>query len=122
MWVIKVIYITIALILTDIVSGILKASYQKKLNSKSIKKGGLKKLSSLIIIITCMIIEHGLILLDYQYIPLTLIACIYISIMEVISIIENIQVMNPNIKGLISLIYKILGGNENDDGTNSKTS
>lgn len=122
MWVIKVIYITIALILTDIVSGILKAAYQKKLNSKSIKKGGLKKLSSLIIIITCMIIEHGLILLDYQYIPLTLIACIYISIMEVISIIENIQVMNPNIKGLISLIYKILGGNENDDGTNSKTS
>lgn len=88
------------LITLDVISGIVKGLYKKKLNSATMRKGFYRKLGEVLAVIVLLITENIGVQYDIGVLPsgVCIAFCSYISIMEVISIVENICELNPKIK------------------------
>lgn len=89
--------VVILLMLIDYISGLLKAIYTGKLNSYVSFKGLIKKFGILIILVLSYIIDTYA-PVDVELLPLTLL--FYIT-NEVISILENLIVMNIPVPSFI---------------------
>lgn len=91
----NIIIVTLLGILLDIVTGFIKALFNKQIDSSVIREGGKHKLGELLIIIFAIYVKKGIIYLNVEipFNPITLV-CTYIILMECISIIENIGSMN----------------------------
>ena len=92
------IIITVIFILLDIVTGIIKAFKEKSYTSSTMREGLFHKCGSVLCIIFGCLVDYTQKYIDIGIsIPFAKTMCIYIVIMEIGSIIENICVINPDI-------------------------
>ena len=106
----KVYIIVGCFILFDIVTGILKALYKGKLNSTLLRKGLFHKLSEIIAVVGSGLLQYATTIVDFGVnVPLLPIVSVYICLMELVSIIENLCVVNPKLKKLFSPYLEKIG-------------
>lgn len=87
-------------ILLDIVSGIAQAIANKELSSEKLRKGAFHKFSFVIIICLAYLIDYGTGYVDLGFnFPIVWPTCIYIILTEIISITENVVLLNPELRG-----------------------
>ena len=98
-------------ILFDILTGFLKALYLKELDSTILRKGLFHKLSEIIAVIGSGLLEYATIYIKLGVdLPLLKVVSVYVCIMELISIIENICIVNPDLTKLFNPYLKKLKG------------
>jgi len=101
----------------DFITGVIKACIQCDLSSKVMRKGGLNKLSEVIIMSVVCGLEYGIGLLkqigelsapvDITGVVTSGLVFAYITIMELISILENYSDISPNAEWIRGLIQKL---------------
>lgn len=90
--------ITFAFILMDFITGIIKAFSSKSYNSSLMREGLFHKAGSLLVIVFGALVDYAQGFMDLEIsIPIASSLCIYICLMEIGSIIENVCVINPRI-------------------------
>lgn len=99
----------------DIISGVLKGTYNGELNSTKLRKGLFHKLSEFLAVGVCYLLEYGAGYFQFGFdIPLLRPVVCYICLMELISIIENICAMNPQLKKLFKPYLEKFNNEEED--------
>ena len=94
-------------ILFDIISGVLKATYEGNLASTIMRKGLFNKLGEILALILGKLVEYASV--QYQLgfsIPLYTAIAAYLILMETLSILENISAMNPAMGKFLSKFMK----------------
>lgn len=85
----------------DIVTGIIKALYNGGINSTALRKGLYHKLSEIVSVAGSVLLELGA---DYINIgvelPILNVVSVYICVMELVSILENLSNVNPSLSKL----------------------
>lgn len=113
----NIITVAVVGILLDVVTGFIKAMFEKNIDSSIIRLGGKHKVSELLVILFAFYIQKGLkfISIDLPFEPVTLV-CTYIVIMECVSILENIGKMNSKCvpKKLSDFFKKLNYGKEDE--------
>ncbi|MBQ8758192.1 MAG: phage holin family protein [Clostridia bacterium] len=114
--------IVVGLALSDFVTGFIKACVTNSVESSKMRKGGLNKLSELVVMATACGLEVGVEMLGRnsggeELAKVTGLVCAsaifgYIAFMEVISILENYAAINPQANGWISKLIKRLKSKE----------
>lgn len=90
--------IVLSFIIFDIITGLLNAWNKGKLNSTCLRQGLIHKFSELLTLFGCNLLEYAINYLDYSIIPpLFKPFTIYICGMELLSIIENLSELNPDL-------------------------
>lgn len=90
--------ITSGFMLLDLISGVVKALKEKTLNSSKMRDGLFKKAGSVLIMLLGALVDYGQAYVDIGVsIPVATIFCGIIIMTEVVSIIENACVINPNL-------------------------
>lgn len=101
-------------ILLDIISGVTQAICNHELSSEKLRKGAFHKFSFVIIICLAYLIDYGVGYIDLGFnFPIVWPTCIYICLTEVVSITENIILINPELKG--SRLIKLFKPQELDE-------
>lgn len=77
---------TLIFILSDVITGIISAIIQKNLDSQKMREGLLRKILLIIVVILGFIIEYA-----FKMPYVSKVVCIYIVVMETISMLENMQ-------------------------------
>lgn len=77
---------TLIFMVADIISGFVSALIQKNVDSQKMREGLLRKMLLILIIALSFIIQYA-----FNITLISKIVCIYIIIMEVISILENLK-------------------------------
>ena len=114
------------LAIADFITGMIKAYVTGTLNSSKMRKGGVNKVGELVVMTTGCGLEAGIKALGRYYdvshelaaITGTVTALLifgYISMMEVISILENFSEINPDSAGWISSLLKKLKRNNDKE-------
>lgn len=87
----------------DIVTGFLKAGYLKEINSTSLREGLYHKITEVIILSGGMLMDHATtyIGLDYDMNIFPFIS-LYVTVTEVISILENLCEVNEDLRKVLS--------------------
>lgn len=113
----NIITVAVVGILLDVVTGFIKAMFEKNIDSSIIRLGGKHKVSELLVILFAFYIQKGLkfISIDLPFEPVTLV-CTYIVVMECVSILENIGKMNSKCvpKKLSDFFKKLNYGKEDE--------
>lgn len=90
--------IVVALILFDIITGILQALYNHTLDSEVLRKGLFHKLSEILALAFGWGVEFAINYIDIGFdVPVLTGVATYISIMEIVSILENLCNINPRL-------------------------
>lgn len=111
----RLIIFALAMILCDIITGILKAVYKGNINSTYLRKGLLHKVSEIVAIGVCYIIEYGIAYAGLNIdLHIAAAIAIYISLMEIISVLENISEVNSKLSGFLKPYLEKLKGDETD--------
>lgn len=88
-------------IMLDVLTGFVKAVYNKKINSTLLRQGLFHKLSEVLAVVLAFLLEYTA---DYlsigSNIPVATVVVSYITIMEIISSIENLCEVNPKLAKL----------------------
>ena len=101
------------LILLDVITGILKAGYEHNIKSTNLRKGLYHKMSEILAIVLTSLVQYGSQYINFNLnFPVTAVVISYISIMEIISIIENICKINPD---LFKIFQRYLHNDEKGD-------
>lgn len=113
-------YIIVALLFVafDIISGVLQSLINGTFESKKMRIGGLHKLFLIVVIAFGVALDFAQNLANLGFnVPCLTAICIYITLMEIMSIIENINLGFPNAlpRGLV----KTLKGVAEDNGIHS---
>jgi len=91
-----------AAILLDIISGLLKASYQKNFKSRRMRDGLYHKFGEILVLALLWGVEYGSPLVGVETgLPLFKAGCGYVILMEIGSIIENLRAFTPGIDNII---------------------
>ena len=103
--------IVLGLALADFIFGFLKGYVKRNISSSKMRQGGVNKLCELLIMLTACGLEIGIQALGQYYasgsleiftkimgILAALAVCGYITLMEIVSILENYAEINPNAK------------------------
>lgn len=119
--------IVLGLALADIVTGWIKAHVNDDYSSKVMRKGGLNKICELVVMTTACGLEVGIGYLGRYYRAEALagvtgaVAAVavfgYITIMEIISILENYGEADPNAAGWIKKLLKKLRSFDDENKT-----
>ena len=117
--------IVLGLAIADFATGIIKAYVNHDLSSQKMRKGGLNKLTELVVMATACGLEIGIGLLGryYQTAELAGVAgtvasgavFTYIVIMELISILENYGEISPDAVWVRIITKKLRNFNRKDD-------
>lgn len=112
------IIIVAALIIGDIVSGLIAAIATKSIDSTKMRNGLWHKSAYILVIALAALIEWGEtkgVFFGIEM-PVLAAACVYIGVTEITSIIENIAVINPELKDtpLLSLFKRSNNTKGND--------
>ena len=112
----SIVILVVAFICLDVVTGLLKAVYEKNLESECIRKGLIHKLGEIIAVVVAFLIEYSqTVILSINFdIPIVNGVCIYIILMEILSVLENICVINPQLRKVFSPYLKKLREKENE--------
>lgn len=94
-----IIYIITAVFMAlDIMSGLLKAFKEKEYSSTIMRQGLYHKCGSVLCVLFATLVDYTQKFIDIGLaIPILKSVCVYIIIMEISSIIENICTLNPDI-------------------------
>lgn len=91
--------VTTVMIVTDYLTGVIKAAMQHDISSSKMREGLYHKGAYVIVILLAEIIDHASTIIDLGIgIPLVAPACVYIILTELASIIENLGEINPELK------------------------
>lgn len=91
--------VTFGFILFDVITGLLKAIKNNKLNSTKLREGLIHKVSEVLCIAGAYALPIGLQHLDVDFkLPVLGVVAAYICLMEAISAIENLCEVNPIFK------------------------
>ena len=100
------IILCVIMIIFDVITGWLKAIKKGKFKSTVMKKGLLSKVTEMIILILMYVLEYYLPAINVQIgLPIVALVGVYIIIMELSSIIENIGAINPALQKKLSTIF-----------------
>lgn len=116
------VYITVfAFIAFDILTGLIKALAKDGLNSTILRKGMYHKLSEILTVVGAGLLQYGA---DYIQLGVDIPALIgvasYICIMELVSIIENLAMLNPSLYKLFKpFLNKLKDEDKNGKSTPS---
>lgn len=96
-------FITLGFIGFDIITGLMKALYSHNLNSTILRQGLYHKLAEVVSLVGCYLLELGCNYINLGFdIPLLNVVAIYIIIMELMSCIENVCIVNPQLNELFA--------------------
>lgn len=91
--------VVLAAIVLDFASGVANGAMNGRLDSKVMREGLYHKFAYVLVLAAAATLEYGSTFLDLGYtVPIVMPACAYIVVTEVVSIIENVGEMNPNLK------------------------
>lgn len=94
------------MILADVISGFLKALKNGEIKSSVMKDGLISKAGEVFIVIFSLIVDYLTPLININIgIPVLQAISIYICIMELASVIENIGAINPALAGKLKDIF-----------------
>lgn len=97
---------TLIFMIGDIISGIVQAVINKNLDSQKMREGILRKILLILVVILSFIFQYA-----FNIPAISKVVCIYIIIMEIISILENLKKAGIDL-GKLGDLLKIK--NEND--------
>ena len=104
-----------ALIVLDIITGVLKAVETRTMNSSKLRTGLYHKGAFIGVIVLAVIVEWGSGFLQLGFrLPIVTPVCVYVALTEIVSAFENLCEINPELRG--SKIAVIFGGNINEKG------
>lgn len=115
------IYITVLIFIAfDVLTGLIKALAKEGLNSTVLRKGLFHKLSEIITVFGAALLQHGAeyIKLGVDF-PALIGVASYICVMELVSIIENIAIVNPTLGKLFKPFLNKLKDEHNEDNNSS---
>lgn len=110
--------IVAALIVVDFFTGLFYAIYSKTFKSSVMREGGGHKLAELLAMGMLYALEYALPMLGVS-LPLPLVSCgaVYLALMEIGSIFENLGKVNPEISAFLNdTLKKIKHEEGGDDG------
>lgn len=100
------IILCVIMIAFDVLTGWLKAIKKGKFKSTVMKKGLLSKVTEMIILVLMYVLEYYLPQINVNLgIPIVALVGVYIVIMELSSVIENIGSINPALSKKLSHIF-----------------
>lgn len=95
--------VVLCFILFDVITGIIKGIYTKKLNSTVLRQGLFHKIAEIITVFGTGLMQFGMVYVDLGVdIPLLPVVSSYICIMEIISIMENLAQVNSTVGRLFN--------------------
>ena len=100
---------TLIFMVADIITGLIQAVINKNLDSQKMREGILRKALLILVVILSFISQYA-----FNIPVISKVVCIYIIIMEVISIFENIKKAGVDL-GKLGEILKIKSDNEEVD-------
>lgn len=90
--------VTGCFILLDLITGLIKAFKEKSYTSTIMREGLFHKVGSVLIIAFGFLVDYAQTIVDIGVtIPVATSVCVYIILMEIGSIIENVATINPEI-------------------------
>ena len=99
-------------IILDVVSGFSQACVNKTVDSSIMRQGLWHKSAYVLTIFVALLCEYSTIYMDLGFtVPLTVPVCIFICTTELVSILENIARINPDIAG--SKLFDYFSQNRN---------
>lgn len=109
--------VVLVFIVLDIVTGIAKAFATTGFDSTIMRQGFFHKLGEIFAVALALVADIGLpeigVPLDAK---LSGLCCVYLVLMEIGSIVENIGAINPDLVGPLNNIFaKLKGGNHDSD-------
>ena len=110
------IVIVLAFILLDVVSGLVRAFATTGFDSSVMRQGFFHKLGELLSVALCVVADVSMPRLDIPVdVDFSAACCVYLVIMEIGSILENIGAINPELRDPLSKIFAKLKGSETDE-------
>ena len=111
----KYIIVTLIFITFDVITGVLQALINGTFKSHIMRKGGYRKLCLLVVIAFGVALDYSQTIVDlgFTFPCLKMIAC-YITFMEIMSIIENINLAFPH--ALPKALIDVLGHAAEENG------
>lgn len=94
----------------DVITGVLQAVINKNLDSQVMRNGLIHKALVILILVLSFIIQYA-----FNLPIISKVVCIYILVMELISIIENLKKAGINIIGIANLIKDKPENSTNDN-------
>lgn len=106
-------------IVADYATGIIKACYKKKYKSSVMREGLYHKVAEVMAVALMFYLEIGLpfigVKIDFPFISFI---TIYVIVMELSSIIENIGEINPDLVGPLAQVFEKIKEVQNNDKGN----
>ena len=110
------IVIVLAFILLDVVSGLVRAFATTGFDSSVMRQGFFHKLGELLSVALCVVVDVSMPRLGIPVeVDFSAVCCVYLVIMEIGSILENIGAINPELRDPLSKIFAKLKGSESDE-------
>lgn len=108
------IIIVLGFIVFDVVTGLIKAGYNGDYNSAIMRQGGFHKSMEVMALAVAYFVEYAIVYVNIGVnVPAVPAVTVYICIMELISILENICAVNPQMCALFKpYLDKLKGGND----------
>lgn len=105
--------IVLGFIAFDVVTGLIKAGYNGNYNSAVMRQGGFHKSMEVMAMAVAYFVEYVVVYVNIGVdVPAVAAVTVYICIMEIISILENICAVNPQMCALFKpYLDKLKGGN-----------
>lgn len=106
--------IVLGFIVFDVVTGLIKAGYNGNYNSAIMRQGGFHKSMEVMAMAVAYFVEYAIVYINIGIdVPAVPAVTVYICIMELISILENICAVNPQMCALFKpYLDKLKGGND----------
>lgn len=106
--------IVLGFIAFDVVTGLIKAGYNGNYNSAIMRQGGFHKSMEVMAMAVAYFVEYAIVYISIGVdVPAVPAVTVYICIMELISILENICAVNPQMCALFKpYLDKLKGGND----------
>lgn len=106
--------IVLGFIVFDVVTGLIKAGYNGNYNSAIMRQGGFHKSMEVMAMAVAYFVEYAIVYINNGVdVPAVPTVTVYICIMELISILENICAVNPQMCALFKpYLEKLKGGND----------
>lgn len=90
--------LTACFIVLDMVTGLVKAFKEKSYTSSIMREGLFHKCGSVLCIVIAALVDYAQTFADLGVnVPIAIPVCVYIIMMEIGSIIENVCIINPEI-------------------------
>ena len=110
------IVIVLAFILLDVVSGLVKSFATTGFDSSVMRQGFYHKVGELLSVALCVVVDESMPRLGIPVeVDFSGVCCVYLVIMEIGSILENIGAINPELRDPLSKIFAKLKGSDIDE-------